>query len=83
MYWVLLLVVLIPPFLSGGMEGVWGKLMHLARVGLPFEHMTPATLANQIHRMWQAQFLLLAMTWAACSVQRRLSDRLRQSTNQQ
>ena len=77
-YWVILLVLLIPAFLSRGMAGVQGKLMHLANEGRPFESMTPDRVVNRIHQMWQAEFLLLAMTWGICSARRRLKERIAQ-----
>lgn len=77
-YWVMLLVLLIPAFLSHGMAGVQGKLMHLANEGRPFESMTPDRVVNRIHQMWEAEFLLLAMTWGICSARRRLKERVRQ-----
>lgn len=69
-YWVLLTILLIPPFLNRGMEGVHAKLMHVAMIGMPFGNKAPDKVASQVHHMWQAQFLLVAMTWAACSVPR-------------
>src|ERR1700687_2253944 len=75
-YWTLLTLVLVVPFIRYGLRGVEGKLMHLTMMGVPFDEWSREKTILLIHKMWETQFLMLALTWLAFSVHRRVQEAL-------
>ncbi len=77
-YWALLILLLAVPFAQHGLRGVEGKLMHVKMMGVPFDERSWEKIILSIHEMWETQFLMLALTWLASSVHRRVKLTLNQ-----
>src|ERR1700674_6134006 len=75
-YWTLLTLVLVVPFTQHGLRGVEGKLMHLTMMGVPFDEWSRKKTILHIHKMWETQIFMLALTWLAFSVHRRVREAL-------
>jgi hypothetical protein len=75
-YWTLLALLLVVPFAQHGFRGVEGKLMHIKMLGVPFDERNWERTVLSVHEMWETQFLMLAFTWLAFSVHRRIKSML-------
>jgi hypothetical protein len=75
-YWTLLVLVLVVPFAQHGLRGVEGKLMHVTMMGIPFDERSWEKTILHIHKMWETQFFMLALTWLAFSVHRHVRGAL-------
>ena len=71
LFWGMLLLVLVAPFLSYGLV-VQGKLAHIWLMGAPF-NLTCDETVNTIHQGYSTLVLLLLATLAAVEVQRALA----------
>ena len=75
-WWFLFILLLAVPFAQHGLRGVEGKLMHVKMMGEAFDQLNPEKIIPSVHEMWETQFLMLALTWLASSVHRRVKSKL-------